>query len=69
MKQSKRFTWNKQDTMKFLTDTLRVIGPYLIVIIPVVIEKFPKEATWTVIAVFLLQRVRAAVELFLAGKK
>lgn len=68
MKASKRFQWNKADTVKFLKDSLKVLAPYLLVIIPVLIGQLPKDAGYTAIVIFLLQRVRAAIELYIAGK-
>jgi hypothetical protein len=65
---SKRFSFNKNDAVKFGNDALKVLGPYLIVIIPVLISNLPKEAVWTVVAVFILQRIRVALGLFLSGK-
>ena len=65
---SKRFTWNKADTVKFLKDTLRVLAPYLIVIIPVILSQIPDDWAWSAIVIFLLQRARSAIELFVAGK-
>jgi len=66
---SKRFTLNKADLKAFGKDALKVLAPYLIVIIPVLISNLPEEASWTVIAVFILQRARVAIELFINGKK
>lgn len=68
MNKSKRFTWNKADTIHFAQESLRVLAPYLIVIIPVLIEKLPQDVAWTAIAIFLLQRARSAIELFIKGK-
>lgn len=68
MKQSKKMSWNKADTVKFLQDALRVSAPYLIVIIPVLIDQLPKDVAWTAIAIFLLQRARAAIEIYKTGK-
>lgn len=68
MKPSKSFSWNKADTVKFLQDSLRVLGPYLIVIIPVLIGQVPKDVAWSAVAIYLLQRARSAIELFIAGK-
>lgn len=68
MKQSKRFDWNSADTKKFLQDTLKVLAPYLLVIIPVLIGQLPQDAGYTAIAIFLLQRARSMIELYVAGK-
>jgi len=65
---SKKFQWNKADTAKFLQDTLRVLAPYFVVILPVVLQQIPKDWAYSAILIFVLQRIRAAVELYLAGK-
>lgn len=68
MKQSKAWEWNKADTKKFLLDTLRVLGPYILVIIPVVLQQIPSDYAYASIIIFILQRIRSAVELYLSGK-
>lgn len=68
MKESKRLQWNKQDTIKFAQDALKVLAPYLIVIIPVLISQIPDEVAWGGMAIFVLQRARVAIELFWKGK-
>jgi len=68
MKQSKKFTFNKADAIAWSKDALKVLAPYLIVLIPVMIEQLPKEAVWTGVAIFVLQRARVAIELLLKGK-
>lgn len=68
MKESKKWTLNKADAIAWSKDALKVLAPYLIVLIPVLIEQLPKEAFWTGIAIFTLQRARVAIELFLKGK-
>lgn len=65
---SKSFSWNSEDTKKFLGETLRVLAPYLVVVIPVLINQLPKDFAYSAIILFVLQRVRSAVELYLAGK-
>jgi len=66
--QSRKYSFNRSDLSKFGKDALKVLAPYLIVIIPVLISNLPEEAAWSAIAVFLLQRVRVAIELFIKGK-
>ena len=68
MKPSKKFQWNKADTIKFFQDSVRVLAPYLIVIIPVLIEQLPKDWAYSAIVIYVLQRIRAAIELYKAGK-
>ncbi|TVL99536.1 MAG: hypothetical protein CV087_17405 [Candidatus Brocadia sp. WS118] len=65
---SKKFSWNREDTVKFAKDALRVLAPYLIVIIPVLIDQLPKEWAYSAAVIYVLQRVRAAIELYKAGK-
>lgn len=68
MKPSKSFSWNGADTKKFLGETLRVLAPYLVVILPVLIQQLPKDWAYASVVLFILQRVRSAVELYIAGK-
>ncbi len=68
LKPSKKFSWNKEDTIKFLKDAVRVSIPYVIVIIPVIIEQLPKEWAYSAAVIYVLQRVRSASELYKAGK-
>lgn len=65
---SKAWKWNKADTVKFLQDSVRVLAPYLIVIIPVLIEQLPKDWAYSAMVIYALQRVRSAIELYKAGK-
>lgn len=68
LKPSKQWQWNKADTLKFLKEALRVLAPYLVVIIPVLIEQLPKEWAYSAAVIYVLQRVRSAIELYKAGK-
>jgi len=68
MKPSKAWKWNKADTIKFFQDSVRVLSPYLIVIIPVLIEQLPKDWAYSAMVIYALQRVRSAIELYKAGK-
>lgn len=65
---SKSFSWNSEDTKKFLGETLRVLAPYLVVVIPVLINQLPKDWAYASVILFVLQRVRSAVELYIKGK-
>jgi hypothetical protein len=68
MKQSEKYSWNDLDTKKFFADALKVLAPYLIVVIPVLISQIPDDWAWSAIVLFLLQRARVAIELYLKGK-
>lgn len=65
---SKKWSWNRADTVQFLKDSVRVLAPYLIVIIPVLIEQLPKDWAYSAMVIYALQRVRSAIELYKAGK-
>ena len=67
--ESKRFTLNKADLQAFGEETLKVVGPYLLVIIPVLMEQLPKEWVYASTTIFVLQRIRSLIVLFLSGKK
>lgn len=68
MRQSKVLHWNKTDTIKFGKDALKVLTPYLLVIIPVLVTQIPDDWAYSAIVLFLLQRARVALELFWEGK-
>lgn len=68
MAQSRKWQWNSADTQKFLKETLKVLAPYLIVIIPVVIDQLPKDWAYAATVIFLLQRARSVLEILKAGK-
>ena len=68
MKQSKRFSYNKADLIAFGKDALKVLAPYLLVIIPVLVSQIPDDYAYSAILLFILQRARVAIELFLKGK-
>lgn len=66
--QSKRFQWNRVDTENFLKEALKVLAPYIFVIIPVLLQQIPQDWAWSAIVIFLLQRARSALQLFVGGK-
>jgi len=68
MKPSKSGQWNRADTEKFLKDALKVLAPYLLVIIPVLLTQIPKDWAYAAVTIFILQRIRVAIELYAAGK-
>ena len=65
---SKRFQLNKADAVKFGKDALKVLAPYLIVIIPVLISNIDNNWAYSAILLYVLQRIRVALELFIVGK-
>lgn len=68
MKKSLRFHWNIQDTKAFLWQAVKVLAPYLIVILPVLIGQIPKDWAWAAVTLYVLQRIQSALVLFIQGK-
>lgn len=68
MKQSARFSWNKADTIKFFKEALTVLAPYLLVIIPVLIGQIPQDWAYAAVTIYVLNRIRSVITLWLAGK-
>ena len=67
MKQSVRFSWNSADTRAWLDKAIKVLVPYLVVIIPVLISQLPKDWAYSAIVVYVLQRVWDALRRFYDG--
>lgn len=68
MKPSAQFSWNKADTIKFAQEAVKVLAPYLIVIIPVLIGQVPQDWAYAAVTIYILNRIRSAVMLYIAGK-
>lgn len=68
MKKSLRFHWNKSDTQAFVGQAVKVLAPYLIVILPVLIGQIPKDWAWAAVTLYVLQRIQSALVLFIQGK-
>lgn len=66
---SKSFSWTSAQRKEFFDLTVKNLSPYLIVLIPVIIDQLPKEAGWAVIAVFLLQRALSFFRLYVVEVK
>lgn len=48
---------NKSDWIGWGNRTLQTLAPYLVVLIPVVIEKLPRDWAYATITVWVLQRI------------
>jgi len=68
MKQSKKWTLSKQDWTAWGNRTLQNLAPYLVALIPVFIEQIPKDWEYTVIAVWLLNRIWDLLRRLYIGK-
>lgn len=66
--QSKRFTLNRQDLIAWGRQTLIFLAPYLIALMPVFIEKVPKDWEYGVLAVWILNRIWDLLRRYIAGK-
>lgn len=65
---SKAWKWNSADTQAWLLQTLKTLAPYLIALIPVIIGELPKEATYTVLIAWILNRILSYLLILKAGK-
>ena len=54
---NKRYVWTRTDMKAWLAQAWKVLIPYLIVIIPVLIGQIPKDWAYATAAVYLLNRV------------
>jgi len=68
MKKSLRFHWNRADTQVFVQQAVRVLAPYIVVIIPVLVGQIPKDWAYATVTVYVLNRIWSAVQLFISGK-
>ena len=68
MTPSKRFTLNRADLTAWSQQTLIFLAPYLIALIPVIINQVPKEWEYGVITVWVLNRIWDLLRRFVAGK-
>lgn len=66
---SKRFEMKKEDWQKFGTEALTKLAPYLLVLIPVALSQLPAEASYTVIVVWVLQRLQTLLTLWISKHK
>ena len=53
----KRFTWSKKDTIAWCQQAIKVLAPYLIVIIPVVVAQLPRDWAYATIVIYILNRI------------
>jgi hypothetical protein len=67
MKQSARWHWNKADTLAWLNQAWKVLIPYLVVIIPVLIGQIPKEWGYAGITIYILNRIWDAARRWYQG--
>ena len=68
MKQSAKFTLNKDDAIKFGKEALIFLGPTLLVLLPSVANALPSDWKYAVIVIYILNRLVSLLKLFLAGK-
>lgn len=68
MKQSKRWQWNRADTIAWANQAIRVLAPYLIVIIPVLIDQLPKDWAYATVTIYILNRIWDALRRWYSGK-
>lgn len=66
---SKKFQMTTKDWEVFANTTIINLAPYLVVLIPVIIERVPADWAYGTIAVFLLQRVWSFLKLYVTQHK
>ena len=65
---SKRFRFNQQDAIAWWKNALWFLAPTLLVLIPSIIGALPEEWKYSVILIYLLNRVMDAIRRWYAGK-
>lgn len=68
MKQSAKFSWNSSDTKAFMNQALRVIAPYLVVIIPVLLTQIDDSWAYSAVTIYVLNRIYDALRRYIQGK-
>lgn|GEM_PF-5124430 len=68
MKQSARWQWNKADTIAWCNQAVKVLAPYLVVIIPVLIGNIDKDWAYSAVIVYILNRIWDALKRLQSGK-
>ena len=66
---SKPFQMTSADWTIFADTTLVNLAPYLVALIPVMIERVPADWAYATIAVFLLQRIWSFLKLYITKHK
>ena len=66
---SKAFTMTAEDRKAFMDQTLKSLAPYLVVIIPVMIEQLPKDWAYAAIVIWGLQRLLSYLLLWIPAHK
>jgi len=65
---SKKWTLNRQDITAWGKRTLQTLAPYLIALLPVVIEKVPADWKYSVLTVWVLNRIWDLLRRYYSGK-
>lgn len=66
---SKAFSWTPEQRKEFFTTALKNLAPYLVVIIPVLIDRLPSDWAYASIVIFLLQRALSFFRLWVVEAK
>lgn len=65
---SGRFSLNKSDLMAWGERTLQTLAPYLVALIPVVIDQVPKGYEHAVLVVWILNRIYDLLRRYVASR-
>ena len=57
MKQSKRWQWNRADTTAWVKQTAWFLAPFILALMPAIIEKVPTDWEYGVITLWVLNRI------------
>lgn len=68
MKDSKKFTLNKADIQRWLTNTLIFAGPALLVLLASAAKIVPTDSQYAVVALFVINVATDLLKKYLAGK-
>jgi len=67
MKQSARFTWNYGDTTAWIRQTAWFLVPFVLALMPVIIEKVPRDWAYGTVTLWVLNRAWDALRRWYQG--
>lgn len=66
---SKAFSWTPAQRKEFFETSVKNLAPYIVVLIPVIIDQLPVDWAYATITVFLLQRALSFFRLYVVEVK
>jgi hypothetical protein len=66
--QSPRWSWNYTDTYNWCMQTIIFLTPFILALMPVIIEKVPREWAYGTVTLFILNRFTDFLRRWYAGQ-